>query len=169
MIRTDISQKKIQKWPLSTSKDTPTSLVISEIQMKTKRILLHTYWNCLIYLFFLTSLLEYNCFTMICQFLLYNKVNQLYAYVYPHIPSLLSLPPTLPYPTPLGGHKAPSRSPCAMRLLPTSYLFYVWQCIYVHDTLSFCPSLPFPLPVRILKSILQQACVFIPVLPLGSS
>ena len=49
-------------------------------------------------IFFLTSLLEYNCFTMVCQFLLYNKVNQLYAYVYPHIPSLLHLPPTLPIP-----------------------------------------------------------------------
>ena len=48
--------------------------------------------------FFLTSLLEYNCFTMMCQFLLYNKVNQLYVYIYPHIPSLLRLPPTLPIP-----------------------------------------------------------------------
>ena len=44
------------------------------------------------------SLLEYNCFTMLCQFLLHNKVNQLYIYIYPHIPSLLSLPPTLPIP-----------------------------------------------------------------------
>ena len=41
-------------------------------------------------LFFLTSLLEYNCFTMVCQFLLYNKVNQLY--ICPHISSLLHLP-----------------------------------------------------------------------------
>ena len=47
------------------------------------------------FLFFLTSLLEYNCFTVLCQFLLYNKVNQLYAYVYPRILSLLHLPPTL--------------------------------------------------------------------------
>ena len=47
---------------------------------------------------FLTSLLEYNCFTMVCQFLLYNKVNQLYVYIYPHISSLLRLPPTLPIP-----------------------------------------------------------------------
>ena len=53
--------------------------------------------------FFLTSLLEYNCFTMVCYFLLYNKVNQPYIYVYTHISSLLRLPP---YPTPLGGHKA---------------------------------------------------------------
>ena len=48
--------------------------------------------------FFLTSLLEYNCFTMVCPFLLYNKVNQLYIYIYPHISSLLCLPPTLPIP-----------------------------------------------------------------------
>ena len=49
-------------------------------------------------LFFLTSLLEYNCFTVVCQFLLYNKVNQIYIYIYPHISFLLHLPPTLPIP-----------------------------------------------------------------------
>ena len=47
---------------------------------------------------FLTTLLQYNCFTMLCQFLLYNKVNQLYVYIYPYVPSLLRLPPTLPIP-----------------------------------------------------------------------
>ena len=35
---------------------------------------------------------------MVCQFLLYNKVNQLYIYTQPHISSLLRLPPTLPIP-----------------------------------------------------------------------
>ena len=60
-------------------------------------------------IFFVTSLLEYNCFTVVCQFLLYNKVNQLCIYICPHISSLLHLPPSHPpYPTPLGGHKAPS-------------------------------------------------------------
>ena len=48
--------------------------------------------------FFLTSLLEYNCFTMVCQFLLYNKMNQLYVYIYTRISSLLCLPPTLSIP-----------------------------------------------------------------------
>ena len=63
----------------------------------------------LVLFLFLTSLLEYNCFTMVCQFLLQNKVNQLYIYIYPHISSLLHFPPSHPpYPTPLGGHKAPS-------------------------------------------------------------
>ena len=104
---------------------------------------------------------------MVCQFLLYNKVNQLYIYIHPHISSLLRLPPSHPpYPTPLGGHKAPSRSPCAMQLPPTSYLFYIWQCIYVHATLT-SSQLTLP-PPRVLKSILY-VCVFIPVLPLGSS
>ena len=45
-----------------------------------------------------TSLWEYNCFTLLCQLLLYNKVNQLYVYIYPHVPSLLHLLPTLPIP-----------------------------------------------------------------------
>ena len=48
--------------------------------------------------FFKTSLLEYNCFKMVCLFLLYNKVNQLYIYICPHISSLLHLPLTLPIP-----------------------------------------------------------------------
>ena len=83
------------------------------------------------FIFFNRSLLEYNCFTITCQFLLHNKANQSYAYTCPHIPSLMSLPPT-----PLGHRKAPSQSPCAMLLLPTSQLFYIWQCIYVGATLT---------------------------------
>ena len=58
-------------------------------------IVVFFFFSFYIFFFFLTSLLEYNCFTVLCHFLLYNKVNQLYAYVYPHIPSLLCLPPTL--------------------------------------------------------------------------
>ena len=59
--------------------------------------MIHVVMN-LFFLSFLTSLLEYNCFTMVHQFLLYNKVNQLYIYIYPHILSLLRLPHTLPIP-----------------------------------------------------------------------
>ena len=86
-------------------------------------------------------------------------MNQLYVYMYPHIPSLLHIPPSHPpYPTPLGHHKELSWSPCAVQLLPTSYLFYIWWCIYVNATLSLHPSLPFPLTVS------SSACM-----PLGSS
>ena len=79
---------------------------------------------------------------MVCYFLLYNKVNQLYIYICPHVSSLLQLPPSHPpYPTPLGGHKAPSWSPCAMRLLPTSY--FTFGSIYKSMPLShFIPAYP---------------------------
>ena len=98
---------------------------------------------------------------MVCQFLLYSKVNQLYIYICPRISSLLHLSPSHPpYPTPLSGHKAPSSSPCAMWLLPTSYLFYIWQCIYVHATVSLCPSLPFPLPVSSSPFSSRSASLF---------
>ena len=40
-------------------------------------------------------LLEYNCFIMLCSFLLYNEVNQLYVYIYP-----LPLGPPPPPPIP---------------------------------------------------------------------
>ena len=51
-----------------------------------------------IYIFLNRSLLEYNCFTIPCYFLLHNKGNQPYADTCPHIPSLLSFPPILPMP-----------------------------------------------------------------------
>ena len=51
-----------------------------------------------LFIFLKRSLLEYNCFTILCQFLLHNRANQPHAYTRPHIPSLLSLPPILPIP-----------------------------------------------------------------------
>ena len=48
-------------------------------------------------------LLEQSCFTILCQFLMYSKVNQLYVYIYP-----LPLEPPCPaHPTPLGHHGVP--------------------------------------------------------------
>ena len=79
---------------------------------------------------------------MLCQFLLYNKVNQLYICIYISSYRLPLLSPSYPpYPTPLGGHEAPSY------VAASHYLFYIWQCIYVNATLSLCPSLSFPLPM----------------------
>ena len=46
-------------------------------------------------------LLKDNCFTILCQFLLYNKVNQLYVYIHPLL--LESLPT---HPTTLGHYRA---------------------------------------------------------------
>ena len=116
--------------------------------------------------FFLTSLLEYNCFTMVCQFLLYNKVNQLYIYIYPHISSLLHLPrPSLSH---------PSRWSQSTKLISLCYAAASHWLSILHLVVYICPcrsltssQLTLP-PPPVLKSIFYL-CVFIPVLPLGSS
>ena len=95
---------------------------------------------------YLTSLLEYNCFTMVCQFLLYNKVNQLYAYIYPHISSLLHLPATLPIPSLQVDTKHQADLPVQCCCFPLAIHFTFGSVLYVHATLSLHPSLPFPLP-----------------------
>ena len=69
-------------------------------------------------------------------------------YTLPLAPPSHALQPTF-----LGGHKAPSCSPCAMQLLPTSYLFYVWQCIYVHATVSLVPAYHSPSPYPQVHSL----------------
>ena len=73
----------------------------------------------------------------------------------PHISSLLRLPPShTPYPTPLGGHKALSGSPCAMRLLPTSYRFFTFGSVYMSMPLShFVPAYPSPSPYPQVHSL----------------
>ena len=80
--------------------------------------------------------LRYSCFTILCQFLLYNKVNT-------YIPFLLDLP--LPH------HRAPSKSSpstklsfCATEQLHTSYLLYTWYCISATTYLPLHPSWPPP-------------------------
>ena len=103
---------------------------------------------------------------MLCQFLLYNKVNQLYIYIYSHISSLLRLPPTLPIP--------PPRWPQSIELISLCYAAASHQLSILHLVVYTCPchsltssQLTLP-PPRVLKSILY-VCIFIPVLPLGSS
>ena len=88
------------------------------------------------FFFFFTSLLEYNCFTMLCQFLLYNKVNQLYVYIYPHIPSLLPLPPTLPIP--------PLQVVTEHRVDLPVLCSYFLRAIYFTFGRVYHTSLPFP-------------------------
>ena len=55
---------------------------------------------------FLFFLLEYNCFTMLCWFLLYNEVNQLCIYIH------ISPPSWDPFSTPI----PPSRSSQSTKL-----------------------------------------------------
>ena len=102
---------------------------------------------------------------MLCQFLLYNKVNQLYVYMYPHIPSLLRFPPTLPIP-PLQvvtKHRAD---------LPLCYAAASHQLSILHLVVYLCQcysltSPQLPLPPCVIKSVLY-VYVFILALLLGS-
>ena len=108
---------------------------------------------------------------MVCQFLLYNRVNQLYIYIYSHIPSLLRLPPTLPIP-PLQvvtKHQADLPELISLCYAAASHqLSLLHLVVYVCQCKSLTSShLTLP-PPHVLKSILY-VCVFTPVLPLGSS
>ena len=79
------------------------------------------------------TLLEYSCFIM-CQFLLYSKMNRPYIYPLP-----------FGFPSHSGHHRALSRVPCAIQKVLISYLLYTQyqQCIcansqalYVHQMVT---------------------------------
>ena len=114
---------------------------------------------------YINTFIDINCFTMLCCFLLYNKVNQLYLYIYPHISSLLCLPPTFLIP-PLQmvtKHRADVSVLCGSFPQAILYLVeYICQCYSL--TLSQLTLAPPCFPKAILN-----VCVFIPVLPLRSS
>ena len=92
---------------------------------------------------------------MVCYFLLYNKVNQLYIYIYPHISSLLCLPPpTLPIP-PLWSQSTELISRCyvtASHQLSILHLI-VYICPYIHYHSHFVPAYPSPSPCPQVHSI----------------
>ena len=95
---------------------------------------------------FLTSLLKYNCFTLLCQLLLCNNVNQLYVYIYPHIPSLLSLPPTLPIPPLQVVTKHRADLPVLCGCFPLA-IYFTFGGVYTSMPLShFVPAYPSPSP-----------------------
>ena len=104
-------------------------------------------------IFFLTSLLEYNCFTMVCQFLLYNKVKQLYIYIYPHFSSLLCLPPTLPIPLPQVVTKHRADLPMLCSCFPLA-IYFTFGSVYMSMPLSlFVPAYPSHSPYPQIHSL----------------
>ena len=79
---------------------------------------------------------------MVCKFLLYNKVNQLYIYIYPHMPSLLYLPPTLPIPPFQVVTKHQADLPVLSGCFPLA-IYFTFRSIYKSMTLShFIPGYP---------------------------
>ena len=101
-----------------------------------------------LFFFFFTSLLEYNCFTMLCEFLLYNKVDQLYVYIYPHIPSLLCLPPTFCIPPLWVVTKHRADLPVLCSCFPLA-IYFTFSSVYMSVLLShfipaYTPPSPYP-------------------------
>ena len=105
---------------------------------------------------------------MLCQFLLCNKVNQLYIYICPiSLPSCISLPPTLPIPPLQVVTKHQADLPVLCSCFPLA-IYFIFGGAYMPMLFShFLPVYP-SLSPRVFKSILY-ICLFIPVLPLSSS
>ena len=81
---------------------------------------------------------------MVCQFLLYNKVNQLYVYIYPHIPFLSHLPPTLPIPPLQVVTKHRADLPVLCSCFPLA-IYFTFCSVYMSMLLShFVPASPSP-------------------------
>ena len=103
-------------------------------------------WCLSISFFFKKILLEYSLFIMLCWFLLSSKVNQLYIYIYP---------PFFKRFFPQKGHCRILRLvPCAIQQVLISYLFYIWQCVYVDPELPMYPS---PAPPCGLEGTVNQS------------
>ena len=98
-----------------------------KIQMDLKGIMLSDEKNSKGYVLYLCNILflklEYSCFTMFCQFLLYNRVNQLYVHIYP-----LPLGPPSPHHPP----SHPSRSSQSTELSSLCYTAGTHQLSVLH-------------------------------------
>ena len=81
---------------------------------------------------------------MLCQFLLYSKVNQPHIYIYPLFQG---------FPSHLGHHRVLKRVPCAIRQDLIHYLFFTQQCIYVNPSLPIHPTPSLGLIFLIVASV----------------
>ena len=106
-------------------------------------------------LVFLSFLLNLNCLTMLCWFLLYNKVNLLYVYIYTFLlgpPSPLSPPPPIQVTT---EHQAELLAPYN-NLLPA--ICFTHSSVHMSSPVSqFIPS---PVPAHVHPSIFLCLCLY---------
>ena len=90
---------------------------------------------------------------MVCQFLLYNKVNQLYIYICSHISSLLHLPATLPIPPLQVVKKHRADLPVLRGCFPLA-IYFTFGSVYMSMPLShFVTSYPSPSPYLQVHSL----------------
>ena len=77
---------------------------------------------------------------MVCQFLLYNKVNQLYIYIHLHISFFLCLPPPLPIPPLQVDTKHRADLPVLCGCFPLA-IYFMFDSVYMTIPLShFVPA-----------------------------
>ena len=99
---------------------------------------------------------------MVCQFLLYNKVNQLYIYIYPHISSLLCLPPILPFPTLQVVTNHLASLPVLCGYFPLA-IYFTFGSVYMSMPLShFVPAYPSPSPYPQVHSLVGLCLYSLP-------
>ena len=106
------------------------------------------YYYLLLFLFHLLAiyssfLLECNCFTMLCQFLLYDNMNQ--SYVYLHTLSRVPLP--YPNSTPLGGSSQSSKLSSLCYTVAAHQLRVSHMVVCICLCYSLNPSPPFLPPL----------------------
>ena len=92
---------------------------------------------------------------MVCKFLLYNKVNQLYIYIYVPIslPSCVSLPPTLRIPPLQVVTKHRADLPVLCSCFPLA-IYFTFDSVYMSMTLSHpVTSHPSPSPYPQVHSL----------------
>ena len=93
---------------------------------------------------------------------MYNKVNQLHVYIYPHIRSLLCLPPTLPIPPLYVVTKHRTNFPVLCDCFPL-VIYFTFGSVYMSMPLShFVPAYPSPSPCPQVHSVLScMNCLYI--------
>ena len=91
---------------------------------------------------------------MVCQFLLYNKVNQLYVYIYLiSLPPCVSLPPTIPIPPLQVVTKHGADLPVLCDCFPLA-IYFTFGSVYMSMPLAhFFPAYPFPAPCPQVHSL----------------
>ena len=90
---------------------------------------------------------------MVCQFLMYNKVNHLYINIYPHISSLLHLPPTLPIPPLQVVTKHRADLPVLCGCFPLASYFTFGSICKSMPPSHFVPAYPSPSPCPQVHSL----------------
>ena len=96
---------------------------------------------------------------MVCQFLLYNKVNQLYIYIYPYISSLLRFPSTFPISPLQVVTKHRADLPVLCGCFPLA-IYYTFGSVYMSMPLShFIPAYPSHSPCPQVHSL--HLCLYI--------